>query len=53
MSDHDPRPDSPLDAVEALFARERAQLTDLPADDLHWQRIVASARGRGRSHRLR
>lgn len=60
MSNHDPRPgssgdghDAQYDAVDELFARERALLTDLPGDELHWQRIVHAARGQRRTHRLR
>ena len=49
MSKDEPRPGS----VEELFARERALVTDLPADEDRWQRIVQAARWRRRSHRQR
>ena len=49
MSDHDPG----YDAVEQLFARERALVADLPGDDLQWQRIVRTAREGRRTHRWR
>jgi len=49
MSTEEPR----RDPVEELFARERTAIQNLPADDVHWQRLVGSARARRRSRHLR
>lgn len=40
------------DAVDAFFARERAQIRPGGADDLHWQQIVREARQQRRSRWL-
>lgn len=44
---------SPDDPVEEFFARERAQVRPLPADEGHWSSLVLEARREKRGRRMR